>query len=589
DRYPHELSGGQQQRVMIAMALASDPELLILDEPTTGLDATVEAEVLDLIEQLRVELSTAVLFISHNLAIVARLCDRVGVLYAGRLVEEGQARQVFDDPRHPYTAALLRCVPRRGMRKDVLRLDPIPGFLPQLGEAPPGCPFAPRCPLAVPECDAAPPPLIPVTGSSSGGASGTESGGASGAGSGGPAAGAGADGPAGAAARVVHTSACIRIEDVPGMEPSPAAAPTRPTSAADSRADSPVDSRADSPADSVADAAGSQSVEAGRSVVTVEGMVKRFRSAGAEVTAVDGVSLELKAGEIFGLVGESGSGKTTLARCIAGLLTPTDGTLALAAPKGREAHARFMQMVFQNPDTALNPRHLIRRILTRAQKRQDERVPAPQRRRRLEELVSSVRLQDRYLDVRPSALSGGLKQRVAIARAFAGKPALVLCDEPVSALDVSVQAAILNLLVDLQASRGASYLFISHDLGVVQYLSDRIGVMYLGEIVEVGPAQAVFEAPHHPYTEALLSAVPSLDIDAPRERIRLSGPPASLANPPAGCRFHSRCPRFLGEVCETQAPPWQKGGGGNTYRCHIPPEELVVLQRERPSESAAAD
>src|SRR5579875_2346439 len=168
DRYPHELSGGQQQRVMIAMALASDPELLILDEPTTGLDATVEAEVLDLIEQLRVELSTAVLFISHNLAIVARLCDRVGVLYAGRLVEEGQARQVFDDPRHPYTAALLRCVPRRGMRKDVLRLDPIPGFLPQLGEAPPGCPFAPRCPLAVPECDAAPPPLIPVAGPSSG-------------------------------------------------------------------------------------------------------------------------------------------------------------------------------------------------------------------------------------------------------------------------------------------------------------------------------------------------------------------------------------------------------------------------------------
>jgi peptide/nickel transport system ATP-binding protein len=511
ERYPHELSGGQQQRVMIAMALAADPELLVLDEPTTGLDATVEAEVLDLIEQLRAEFATAVLFISHNLDIVARLCDRVGVLYAGRLVEEGEARQVFADPRHPYTSALLRCVPRRGMRKDALRLEPIPGFLPQPGEVLPGCLFAPRCPIAQPACQAALPPLAP------------------------------ADAPG-------HTSACLRADKVPGLQPGEAAAP------------------------------GTEPVAGEHAVVTLDHLVKRYRSSGSEVTAVDGVSLEIKAGEIFGLVGESGSGKTTLARCIAGLLAPSDGHLVIDAERGRRAHSRFLQMIFQNPDTALNPRHAVRRILTRAQKLQGERVPAADRRRLLGELVSSVRLQDRHLDVRPSALSGGLKQRVAIARAFAGEPHVVLCDEPVSALDVSVQAAILNLLVDLQANRGASYLFISHDLAVVQYLSDRIGVMYMGGIVDIGPAQAVFEPPHHPYTEALLSAVPSLGIDQPRERIRLAGPPASLAEPLGGCRFHGRCPRSLGEKCATEVPPWHVDESGNTYRCHIPPDRLLALQ-----------
>ncbi len=518
DRYPHELSGGQQQRVMIAMALAADPELLVLDEPTTGLDATVEAEVLDLFEQLRTEFSTSVLFISHNLGIVARLCDRVGVLYAGRLVEEGVARQVFADPRHPYTAALLRCVPRRGMRKDSLRLDPIPGFLPQLGEAPPGCPFAPRCPIVQPACEEAPPPLEPI-------------------------------GDPG------HRSACLRSAEVPDIEPSAASAPV------------------------------SETVTGEHSVVTLDHLIKRYRSSGAEVTAVDGVTLDIKEGEIFGLVGESGSGKTTLARCIAGLLVPTDGKLIITAKHGRRAHSKFLQMVFQNPDTALNPRHAVRRILTRAQKLQGDHVRAPERKIKLRDLVSSVRLQDRHLDVRPAALSGGLKQRVAIARAFAGQPAVVLCDEPVSALDVSVQAAILNLLVDLQTSRGVSYLFISHDLAVVQYLADRIGVMYLGEIVDIGPAQAVFEPPHHPYTEALLSAVPSLDIDHPRERIKLTGAPASLTDLPSGCRFNSRCHRSLGDKCANEAPPWQTHESGNTYRCHIPPDELIVLQ-ERPEPRA---
>ncbi|MBO0805294.1 MAG: dipeptide ABC transporter ATP-binding protein [Nocardiopsaceae bacterium] len=531
-RYPHELSGGQQQRVMIAMALAADPALLVLDEPTTGLDATVEAEVLDLIEQLRAEYDTSVLFISHNLGIVARLCDRVGVLYAGRLAEEGPAGSVLIQPRHPYTSALLRCVPRPGMRKDTLRLEPIPGYLPRLGEAPPGCPFAPRCPLVKPECEAAPPPLVPV-----------------------------ADGGA-------HSSACLRAADVPRL--------TAESSATEAPAPATAPAANGAPANGDA-----------RPVVAVDDLVKRYRSAGADVTAVDGVSLDIAPGETFGLVGESGSGKTTLARCVAGLMAPTGGTITVATNGGgRLARARFLQMVFQNPDTALNPRHVVRRILGRAQKRQGDPATAAERGRRLGDLISAVRLQDWHLDVRPAALSGGMKQRVAIARAFAGNPAVVLCDEPVSALDVSVQAAILNLLVDLQEQRGVSYLFISHDLAVVRYLADRIGVMYHGRIVDVGPAGAVATAPHHPYTEALLSAAPAFGDEKARERIRLAvAPGAAVAGQAAGCPFHGRCHRSLGEVCATETPPWQDDESGNTYRCHIPPAELRALQEATAGEA----
>ncbi|HEY1703110.1 MAG TPA: ABC transporter ATP-binding protein [Trebonia sp.] len=550
-RYPHELSGGQQQRVMIAMALAADPALLVLDEPTTGLDATVEAEVLDLIGQLRTEYGTSVLFISHNLGIVARLCDRVGVLYAGRLAEEGTAASVLGTPRHPYTSALLRCVPRPGMRKDTARLDPIPGYLPRLGEAPPGCPFVPRCPLAEPACETAPPPLIPVAALQ-------------------PGRHAAPTAPGDLAAGGQHLSACLRESEVPDLA-AQQAAPAAETSPA------PEDASVPAPAPSSAE----------RPVVTVDGLVKRYRSAGTEVTALGGVSLEIAPGETFGLVGESGSGKSTLARCISGLLPPSGGSVEVAAPtSGRRAHARFLQMVFQNPDTALNPRHVIRQILGRAQKRQGERLGGAERAQRLGDLTRAVRLQEWHLDVRPGALSGGQRQRVAIARAFAGQPAVVLCDEPVSALDVSVQAAILNLLVDLQADRGVSYLFISHDLTVVRYLADRIGVMYAGEIVDIGPAEAVAEAPHHPYTEALLSAAPGFG--QARERIRLadaslsgasaSGSEAGYAASATGCPFHGRCHRSLGEKCATVAPPWQTDESGNTYLCHIPPAELRALQ-----------
>ena len=527
-RYPHELSGGQQQRVMFAMALATDPDLLVLDEPTTGLDATVEAEVLDLVEALRKEFNTAILFVSHNLGIVARMCERVGVLYAGRLIEEGRARDLFRDPRHPYTLALLRCVPRLGMRKDTDRLDPIPGSLPPLGTQVSGCVFADRCPIARERCVQEPPPLDPV-----------------------------ADG---------HTARCFYSSEVPDIPPG---AGGRLETA------SPVPDEV---------------------LLKVEDLVKAYRVSGTEVVAVAGVDVEVKRGQVLGLVGESGSGKTSLAKCIVGLIDSTSGTIAFAGmdvskPAGkrsREARRR-LQMVFQNPDNALNPSHSVRSILRRSlellagvrgRDRQDEQ---------LADLARSVRLEPRHLDVRPSSLSGGMKQRVAIARSFAGNPAMVLCDEPTSALDVSVQAAILNLLVDLQRRQAVSYLFISHDLAVVRYVADTIGVMYLGRLVDVRPAEKVFSPPHHPYTEALLSAIPTLDIDASRPRIKLSGVLPSPTEVPSGCPFHTRCPRVLGEICRTEEPPWQADGSGHTYRCHIPPGELAESQKTAPAAAPAAD
>ena len=518
-RYPHQLSGGQQQRVMIAMALSTDPELLVLDEPTTGLDATVEAEVLELVEQLRSDFDASILFISHNLAVVGRVCERVGVLYAGRLIEEGPSEELLRLPRHPYTLGLLRCVPRRGMRKDVLRLEPIPGSLPPLGADLPGCVYAPRCPIARERCHVEPPPPYDT-----------------------------GDG------RISRCHYHNEVSEIPPGEQQ--ATPLSP----------PTD---------------------GAVLLRVEDLTKSYETSGASVQAVDGVSLEVRQGEVFGLVGESGSGKTSLARCLSGLVDASAGDVTLegfklsAAEHRRNAELRRkVQMIFQNPDTSLNPRHSVRRILGRALRLLAGIKGRREQEGRMQALASSVRLEPRHLQVHPSALSGGLKQRVAIARAFAGEPALVLCDEPVSALDVSVQAAILNLLLDVQTDREVSYLFISHDLNIVRYLADSIGVMYLGQLVDVGPAGAVFEPPHHPYTEALLSAMTTLeDLDDTRPRIKLGGVMPSPSEPPSGCRFHTRCPRFLGDVCREEAPPWQQDVEGHQYRCHIPPGELRELQR----------
>jgi peptide/nickel transport system ATP-binding protein len=529
DRYPHQLSGGMLQRVVIAMALASEPALLILDEPTTALDATVEAEVLELVRGLRSEFSTSLLFISHNLAVIAKMCDRVGVLYAGELVEEGPAQDVFTDPRHPYTVGLLRSIPRREAARDTSRegratLATIPGSLPAPGSVVHGCIYAERCGLADEHCRTDAPPMYEIGG--------------------------------GRGARCHYHERAQTVPAFSGEEDT----------------------------DGGDEGAATAAANGNEPLIRVRSASKTFHMTGQTVRGLFGVDLDIRPGETVGLVGESGSGKTTLARVLMGIIPADEGAqiqldghdLAPLAKRRQAADQKALQIVFQNPDSALNRRHSVRQLISRSLSKLGG-YGGDALKARLLSLLHSVRLAERYLPMRPSQLSGGLKQRVAIARAFAGDPRIVVCDEPTSALDVSVQAAILNLLTDLQQRKQVAYLFISHDLGVVRYLADRIVVLYLGRVMEIGPADAVFEGPHHPYTEALLSAVPTLD-DLDRLRIRLEGEIPSAADPPTGCPFHTRCPRKIGDICETTEPELIEEQAGHGIRCHIPLDELRRLQ-----------
>jgi peptide/nickel transport system ATP-binding protein len=512
-RYPHQLSGGMQQRVVIAMALASDPQLLVLDEPTTGLDATVEANVLDLVRTLREETNAAILLIGHNLGVIRSMCDRVGVMYAGKVVEEGPVAQLFQQPQHPYTVGLLKCLPRYGARKADRSLFTIPGTLPQIGADLPTCVFVERCPIASDLCRTTVPPLVEIDGRST----------------------------------LCHHP--DRIGEIAEATFTVGRGSTL-----------------------------------GETILRLDGVSKTFRHGGHAIPALVDVNLALADGETLGLVGESGSGKSTLANTILGIHAPDSGgtieldgkMLAAKATKRPTEAKRSLQMVFQNPDSALNRSWSVRRILGRAVGKLtglrgneiDDRVG---------QLAAHLRLTPRHLDLKPRQLSGGLKQRVAIARAFAGDPDIVVCDEPTSALDVSVQAAILNLLAELQTADRTAYIFISHDLAVVQYLADRIAVMYLGRIMEVGKTAEVFHGPNHPYTEALMSAVPTVDGE-PRTRIRLDGEIPSPANPPSGCVFHTRCHRFIEGLCEVTEPPFVEVEPGHMMRCHIPVDELRRLQ-----------
>ncbi len=524
-RYPHQLSGGMQQRVVIAMALLLRPDLVIMDEPTTGLDVTVEAGVLDLLDELRREFKMAILYISHNLGVIARICDRVGVMYAGELVEQAFVEDLFAQPHHPYTIGLLRCLPQRGIRYTDKTLYSIPGRVPPLTALPHGCVFAARCSLAEAACTAAHPPLE-------------------------------------AAARN-HLTRCIRWQTVIEQPSLVAAAEPPPAKAVNGKQQTLLDVR--------------------RLKVHFQ-QALGFLRALPPVQAVDDVSFDVQPQHTLGIVGESGCGKSTIARTLAGLTPVTAGDVRFndrdfSQPIEERTRGALqqLQMVFQNPDSSLNPRHTVRQTLSRPL-RLFNVAPPEQEEQQLIELLRAVNLDESYLDRYPRQLSGGEKQRVAIARAFAGKPELVLCDEPISSLDVSVQAAVLNLLQSLQRERKVALLFISHDLNVVRYLSDTVAVIYLGRICEIGPTEAIFNPPYHPYTEALVSAIPEPNPDAEISPIRLRGSVPSPANPPKGCRFHTRCPRKIGLVCETDEPPARDAGSGHVIHCHIPLDELTFLQ-----------
>ena len=535
-RYPHQISGGQQQRVVIAMALLNGPSLLIMDEPTTALDVTVEATVLDLVAELQTRFDTAIMYISHNLGVVARVSDEVGVMYAGEMVERASVADAYLRPGHPYTLALMHCVPRLGMDKSSSYLYPIRGRVPPPSNLPPGCVFEPRCDFARPVCRQRRPELREV-----------EPG---------------------------HCARCHFAEQV---------------LAGELRLSDDLIPDLDEMATRGEEAERILNVEHARTYY--EAPSKRLIGGKKQyVKAVDDVSVEVRKGRTLGIVGESGCGKSTLVKTIIGLETPTDGELEfmgvdISNPVSQRDLdlIKNLQMVFQNPDSTLNPSFSVGLQIARPIRR-FKAVPHSQVRAEVIRLLDMMRLGANYYDRLPRQLSGGEKQRVGIARAIAGRPELVLCDEPVSSLDVSVQAAVLNLLLEVQQEMGTTMAFIAHDLSVVRFFCDTIAVMYLGQVVEFGPAEAIYAPPYHPYTEALLSAVPIPDPRVEQKHIRLSGTVPSALNPPGGCRFHTRCPRRHmlpdgGRICEVEVPPWQCATEEHRIFCHIPLEELRKMDK----------
>ncbi|MDQ0391255.1 dipeptide ABC transporter ATP-binding protein [Labrys monachus] len=530
-RYPHQLSGGQQQRIVIAMALLARPALLLLDEPTTGLDVTVEAAVLDLIADLRQRYGTSLLYISHNLGLIASTCDRVGIMYSGEIVEEGPTAQLFRRPRHPYTQGLLGCIPDIRADKTTRALAPIKGQIPLPQERPQGCFFGPRCDhFDAPRCGGEPIAMQPAAGD--------------------------------------HGVRCVRWNEIEAPQP--------PHHAEDA----------------------SFAVRA--KALEIEDLDKVYvLGRGRAVVANEAVSLAAAKGEIVALVGESGCGKSSLARMVVGLEQATSGAIRFDGTDIAKADARHrsrpllqsIQMIFQNPDSTLNPSHSaawsIRRTIVKFGIRKG-RAAIDQR---VRELLEMVRLPPAIAARRPGQLSGGQKQRIAIARAFASDPALIVADEPVSALDVSVQAAVVTLLLDIQKERHSTLLFISHDLALVRHVADTVVVMYLGKVMERGRVEEIFSPPYHPYTEALLSAVHSPDPDAvPHERIRLSGETPSPISPPPGCRFASRCHRKVGAICDSVPPPVHRMSPTHEIACHIAPEALNAMPPvfDAPAEDAVS-
>ena len=527
--YPHQLSGGQQQRVVIAMGLLSKPALLLLDEPTTALDVTVEAGIVELIKELAEEFGTSMIFVSHNLGLILETCDRITVMYSGEAVETGLVEEVFDKMRHPYTQGLFRSIPLPGADKTTRPLVSIPGQLPLPHERPTGCNFGPRCEhFQAGTCDVGELHMQ----------------------------------PAGDTDR--HMTRCVRISEIDWD-----AAPTITES--------------------------HEAVKLGPTVLKITDLKKHYEvSANAlfgggerrTVKANESISLDAREAETVAIVGESGCGKSTLAKVLLGLETKTGGAVTLddveigsvgIADRSPDTIASI-QMVFQNPFDTLNPSQTVGSQIVRTLEKFKIGNSVAERTERMLELLDLVKLPKEFAKRMPRQLSGGQKQRIGIARAFAGEPRVVVADEPVSALDVSVQAAVTELLMEIQRSSRTTLLFISHDLSVVRYLADRVVVMYLGHVVERGTTDEVFAPPYHPYTEALLSAVPIADTSIKKKRIILEGNLPSALDPPKGCPFNTRCPRHRGTICETERPPEVELSTGHMVACHMPRDELEQME-----------
>jgi peptide/nickel transport system ATP-binding protein len=531
--YPHQLSGGQQQRIVIAMALLSNPALLLLDEPTTALDVTVEAGIVELVKGLGKQFGTSMIFVSHNLGLILETCDRITVMYSGEAVETGSIKDVFDHMRHPYTQGLFRSIPLPGADKNSRPLIAIPGQLPLPHERPKGCNFGPRCHhFKAGVCDAAEIPMIDVKGHDR------------------------------------HASRCVRFDEI-DWAALPEGATTK-----------------------------KEAVKPGAPVLKIDNLKKYYHVAanaifgGAEtrtVKANESISFEARESETVAIVGESGCGKSTLAKVLLGLETATSGTVTLGntriegtaiEDRGTETVAGI-QMVFQNPFDTLNPSHSVGSQIVRTLEKFKVGKTVEERKQRMFELLDLVKLPRAFADRMPRQLSGGQKQRIGVARAFAGNARVVVADEPVSALDVSVQAAVTELLMDIQRKNKTTMLFISHDLSVVRYIADRVVVMYLGYIVEQGTTDQIFAPPYHPYTEALLSAIPIADTSVVKKHIVLEGDIPSAMNPPSGCPFQTRCrwKQFVpGNKCETEVPPLKNLGGGHQSLCWLDDEQLATME-----------
>ena len=531
--FPHQLSGGQQQRIVIAMALLSNPALLLLDEPTTALDVTVEAGIVQLVKGLGKQFGTSMIFVSHNLGLILETCDRITVMYSGEAVETGSIKDVFDRMRHPYTQGLFRSIPLPGADKNSRPLVAIPGQLPLPHQRPKGCNFGPRCHHFVEGvCNAAEIPMIPV---------------------------AGHDG---------HFSRCVRFNEIDWAAMPPGAKKKH------------------------------EPVKPGAMVLKVDDLKKYYRVGGSEVfggaegrvvKANETISFEARESETVAIVGESGCGKSTLAKVLLGLETASSGKVLLGNKEiqstGIEQRdvgtVASIQMVFQNPFDTLNPSHSVGSQIVRTLEKFKVGKTASDRKQRMLELLDLVKLPRAFAERMPRQLSGGQKQRIGVARAFAGQARVVVADEPVSALDVSVQAAVTELLMDIQRKSKTTMLFISHDLSVVRYIADRVVVMYLGHIVEQGTTDQIFSPPYHPYTEALLSAIPIADTSVVKKHIVLEGDIPSAMNPPSGCPFQTRCrykSQVPGNLCETQVPPVREFGDGHQIKCHLPPSAFDAME-----------